>query len=147
MPDTFGVRPFVDVRDVSGPFVIQFRQGLDVLFDTRDFGSWRIFAVTGLYLGYRVGKWVSPGVEAFELYAVDAPVRDRIRPNIVVSPSVRITTPYVQPALSFFTNIGPTYLGVAQQLWGVRVAVTLVYDPTTRRLNLDRNPPGGVIDE
>jgi hypothetical protein len=129
----FGVRPFFDVRDVSDRFVIQFRQGLDAYIDAADFGKRRLSAIVGIYTGYRVGDWVSPGLEAFELYVIDAVgADDKSRAHLVVSPSVRVMTPYVQPALSFFTNVGSTLTSFADRVWGVRIGITLVYDPSAR---------------
>jgi hypothetical protein len=130
-----GVRPFFDVRDVSDRFVVQFRQGLDAYIDATDMGKRRLSAIVGIYTGYRIGEWVSPGLEAFELYVLDATgADDKSRTHLVVSPSVRVMTPYVQPAFSFFTNVGPTLTTFADRVWGVRIGITLVYDPTIKAM-------------
>jgi hypothetical protein len=47
---------------------------------------------------------------------------------------VRVLTPYVQPCLSFFTNLGPAVATEADRIWGLRLGVTVVYDPTTQRI-------------
>ena len=104
----FAIRPFVDVRVIEGRFTIQFREGLDFSFGTND-GYRQTTALTGLYAGYRVTQRLSAGVEAFELYNIDGNIADALRANVVVSPSVRLMTPFVQPALSLFTNIGKTF--------------------------------------
>jgi hypothetical protein len=136
----FAVRPFVDVRDIVGPLVIHFRQGLDIVADVGDPSSRRLLAITGLYLGYRVSDHLGAGIEAFETYTVDAPIDDRLRATFVVSPSIRVMTPYVQPAISGFTNIGAPLYGWSDRIIGVRVAVTLVYDATTQ--TIERGTPG-----
>jgi hypothetical protein len=135
-----GFRPFVDVRDIVGDLVIHFRQGLDIVSEVADVSSRRVLAITGLYLGYRIGDHLSAGVEAFETYTLDAPIDDRLRATFVVSPGIRVMMPYVQPAISGFTNIGPPLYGWSDRIIGVRVAVTLVYDQTTR--TIERGTPG-----
>lgn len=136
----FVIRPFVDVRDVIGPFVIHFRQGLDIANEVGDISSRRVVAISGLYIGYRVAPRLSAGIEAFEVYTIDAPIDDRLRATFVVSPSIRVMTPYVQPAFSGFTNIGPPLYGNADRITGIRIAVTIVYDATT--LTIGRGTPG-----
>ena len=127
-------RPFVDVRDVVGRLVIHFRQGLEVVTEVSDISSHRLLAITGLYLGYRINEHLSGGIEAFETYTIDAPIDDRLRATFIVSPSLRVYLPYVQPAISGFTNIGPPLYGWSDRVFGVRIAATLVYDATTRQI-------------
>jgi hypothetical protein len=123
----FAIRPFVDVRVIEGRFTIQFREGLDFSFGTND-GYRQTTALTGLYAGYRITQRLSAGVEAFELYNIDGNIADALRANVVVSPSVRLMTPFVQPALSLFTNIGKTFEDSADRVWGLRIAATFVLD-------------------
>ena len=78
----FVIRPFVDVRDVIGPFVIHFRQGLDIVNEVGDISSRRVVAISGLYIGYRVAPRLSAGIEAFEVYTIDAPIDDRLRATL-----------------------------------------------------------------
>ena len=132
--DVVVVRPFVDVRDVVGRTVIHFRQGLDVFTDVNDVSSRRVTAMTALYIGYRVLPLMSAGIEAMELYTIDGSGADGLRATFIVSPSVRVMTPYIQPALSGFTNVGPPLYGNADRIWGARIAVTVVYDATTRQI-------------
>ena len=105
-----------------------------------------VLAVACLYLGWQMAPEVALGVEAFEAYAIDLPnVRDGNRETLVVSPSVRLALPWVQPAISAFTNLGPplsspwvqrqtstfTVPGDTGTVWGFRFTFTLVYDPTS----------------
>jgi hypothetical protein len=131
IPGIIGVRPFVDLRVLKEPFIFQFRQGLDGTVSVSQLGDRRLYAHTGFYFGWAVTPHVAAGLEAFEEYAIDVPnVRDGAREAIVISPHVRITLPWVQPAISFFTNVGPPLYGASQSIWGIRFAFTVVYDPT-----------------
>ncbi len=128
--DSFGFRPFVDVRALDGPFVVQFRQGLDVLISTASIDNRALFATAGVYFGWRATSSVAVGLEAFEAYAIDVPnVRDGARVSVVASPNVRLVLPWVEPAISAFTTIGTPLQKATQQIWGFRLALTLVYDP------------------
>lgn len=130
IPGIIGVRPFVDLRVLKEPFIFQFRQGLDGTVSDTALGDRRLYAHTGFYFGWAATPHVAAGLEAFEEYAIDAPnVRDGAREAIVISPHVRITLPWVQPAISFFTNLGPPLYGANQSIWGIRFAFTVVYDP------------------
>ena len=135
-PAVFGLRPFVDVRSLDGPLVIQFRQGLDWLWSVRDGEQRRLAALFGLYLGYRFGNWLSAGLESFELYLMDRSVADSDRVSLVLSPSARLALPYVEPTVSAFMSLGSTMEGRADRVWGIRVAVTLVYDTSQRRIEV-----------
>ena len=58
VPNAIGARPFVDLRAIDGAFVVQFRQGLDLLTTTDSIGVPAIYATLGLYLGL----WATPHV-------------------------------------------------------------------------------------
>jgi hypothetical protein len=146
VPDSYGVRPYVDVRALDGPFVIQFRQGLDLTVSSLLLSDQRLYATAGVYVGWQVGREVAAGLEIFEAYAIDLPaVRDGNRESLIVSPSVRLGLPWVQPAISAFTNLGPPISGPWVQrdtsifevpgrtatVWGFRLAFTVVYDPSS----------------
>jgi hypothetical protein len=129
--DSFGLRPFVDVRAVDGPFVVQFRQGLDALVSTGSLSYRSLWATSGFYFGWQATRSVAAGLEAFEAYAIEVPnVHDGARATVVVSPNVRLVLPWVEPAISMFTTIGTPLQGATQQIWGFRLALTLVYDPS-----------------
>jgi hypothetical protein len=146
VPDSYGVRPYIDVRALDGPFVIQFRQGLDLTVSSLLLSDRRLYATAGLYVGYQLGPHVATGLEVFEAYAIDLPaVRDGNRESLVVSPNIRLGLPWVQPAISVFTNLGPPISapwvqrdtsvfevpGKTATVWGFRFAFTVVYDPTS----------------
>jgi hypothetical protein len=132
IPGGFGARPFLDVRVLDGPFVAQFRQGIDAMFSLASGAQQRLYATTGVYCGWRVTADVAGGLELFEAYAIDVPgVRDGARSAIIVSPNVRLSLPWVQPAISVFTSIGTPLLGAHSSIWGFRLAFTLVYEPSS----------------
>ncbi len=87
---------------------VQFRQGLDFTVSSLLLSDQRLYATAGFYFGYQLGPQVATGIEVFEAYAIDlASVRDGNRESLVVSPNVRLALPWVQPAVSAFTNLGP----------------------------------------
>ena len=143
VPDSYGFRPYVDVRAHDGPFTVQFRQGLDFTVSSLLLSDQRIYATGGLYLGYQLGPRVAAGLEVFEAYAISlASVRDGDRESLIVSPNVRLALPWVQPAISVFTNLGPPISapwvqressvfavpGRSASVWGFRFTFTVVYD-------------------
>jgi hypothetical protein len=56
-------------------------------------------------------------------------VGDGARSTVILSPNVRLVLPWVEPAISAFTTIGTPLQGASQEIWGFRLALTLVYDP------------------
>jgi hypothetical protein len=94
-----------------------------------EIGNRHLYAMTGLYFGWRATEQLAVGLEAFEEYAIDVPgVSDTARSAIVVSPNIRLSLPWVQPAISMFTNIGNPLYGANDSFWGFRFAFTVVYD-------------------
>jgi hypothetical protein len=148
--DIWALRPFVDVRDIVGRVTIQFREGLDIIVSSNDFAG-RLTAMSALYLGYRAAPLLGLGLEAIELYTINGPtsfvptskgtgsIDDTLRATFVVSPSVRLMTPYFQPAISGFTSVGPPLYGAGDRIVGVRLSFTVVYDQTTR--SIERGTP------
>lgn len=129
IPGAIGGRPFIDVRAIDGPFVAQFRQGLDVTTSTVARGaSISVYATAGLYLGLWATPHVAVGFEAFESYAIDVPgIRDGDWASVVVSPNVRLVLPLIEPAISMFTSVGTPLQGANSEIWGFRLAFTLVF--------------------
>jgi len=126
----YAVRPYIDVRALLGPFIAQFRQGIDMTVNPTEIGDRHLYAMTGVYFGWRATEQLAVGLEAFEEYAIDVPgVSDTSRSAIVVSPNIRLSLPWVQPAISMFTNIGNPLYGANDSFWGFRFAFTVVYDP------------------
>ena len=57
-------------------------------------------------------------------------INDGERAAVVLSPNVRLVLPWVEPAISAFTNIGTPLQGASDRIWGFRLAFTVVYDRT-----------------
>jgi hypothetical protein len=125
----YAVRPYIDVRALLGPFIAQFRQGIDMTVPPTQIGNRNLYAMTGLYFGWRATELLAVGLEAFEEYAILVNgVSDGARSAIVISPNIRVSLPWVQPAISMFTNIGNPLYGANDSFWGFRFAFTVVYD-------------------
>lgn len=132
LPNMVGLRPFVDVRAIDGRVIVQFRQGLDMMLSTASPSDRRLYATAGVYLGWRATNSTAAGLEVFEAYAIDAPgASDSSRATVVASPNVRLTLPWVQPAISMFMGLGNPLYRATVSVWGFRLAVTLVV-PTRR---------------
>ena len=106
--------------------------GVDVL-DAR--GQLAIYATVGVYFGLWATKHVAAGIEGFESYAISVQkngksIDDDSRAAVVVSPNVRLVLPFVEPAISAFTNIGTPLQGASDRIWGFKFAFTVVYDPS-----------------
>ena len=122
-------RPFVDVRDLFGRFVVQFRMGLDWSVQTHDTSDNDVSATASVYLGFIATPILGLGLEATEYYRIDAPIPDDQRATVLVTPSVRLLTPGIQPALGAFVGVTSPLDPAATSVWGVRLAVTFVWDP------------------
>ena len=144
-PGFLTFRPFFDVRDVDGPLVLQLREGLDFQLDTEKWPGFQVAAILAAYIGYRVFRTLSVGIEAFELYFLDGgSVPDDRRAVFAISPNLRLMTPYVQPALSFVTNLGnPLYaaVGSVDSWWALRLAATVVWDPVRQAVKPGQDLP------
>jgi hypothetical protein len=133
LDDEVTVRAFVDVRDVDGPFVVQFREGLEYSIDIQGQGN-QVAAIAQAYIGLRVLHLVGLGLEGFETYViqsplVDTPSADGKRATFTLSPSVRLMTPYVQPVLGFVTSVGTPLFGAVDGFWALRFGASIVWDP------------------
>jgi len=126
----FALRPFIDVRFIVGQAILQFRQGLDLTVVPDQIGYRRLYANAAAYVGWAATPHVAAGLEVMEEYCIDVPgVSDGARSALVVSPNVRLSLPWVQPAISMFTNLGTPLYGANESFWGFRLTATVIYDP------------------
>jgi len=125
----FALHPFLDVRTLTGPLVLQLRQSFSWSLDVRHGRDARLSAAATLYAAVRATRVVALGIEAHELYLVeDDTVHDEARRVFfALSPHVRLMLPRVQPMLGFVTSVGPAYEGGADHMFAVRVGVTVLY--------------------
>lgn len=109
-PETFAIRPYVDVRTVTGRFTVQFRQMLDMIASGQSAipieESYRIAAVATVYVGFRFADWLAAGAELVERYDMDSTTKDDDRARFAVTGSLRAMTRFVQPAISVTTGLG-----------------------------------------
>ncbi|CAN5215014.1 hypothetical protein BH09MYX1_BH09MYX1_46420 [soil metagenome] len=113
-PSSFTFRPFLDVRDVTGIFTLQYRQALEIALDVRDVGTYRFSAIGTLYVGVALSPRVTVGAELIEYYRLDAGLDDVSRAYFAVGANVRITTRYFQPTIGLMTNIGSPLNAIAR---------------------------------
>ncbi len=124
---TLSLRPFVDVHDTVGLFIIQFREALEWTIAVRGDAGQRAFSVATLYLGLRVTDTVALGLEAYQLYIIDAPVADERRAFYSISPSIRMMFPRVQPSIGLVRSIGSPYFPATDSTTAMRAALTLLW--------------------
>ena len=102
-PDFATLRPFLDVRLLSGPITVQYRQTLEL---ATDFDSYRFAAVGTVYVGVRFSPLLSAGADLIEYYHLEPNLPDEQRPYFAVGAHVRFDTRYFQPTIGLMTNIG-----------------------------------------
>jgi hypothetical protein len=125
----FTAHPFIDVRDLFGRFVVQFRQSFNWYIQVHQTSQNGTSAASSLYLGWIATPVLGIGLDATEFYRIDASIPDDKRANIIVAPNIRFLTPGIQPAIGAFVGIGSPLDTVAQSVWGLRFALTFVWDP------------------
>lgn len=135
---TLIVRPWFDIRHVTGPFIFQLRQGLDwsvVLRGlTEDEPRTDLAARATFYFGLRVTESIGLGLELWEVYQLtaDPRVADDERAAFAVSPSIRFILPRVQPALSVLLPIATPLRGEVASYYAARLNVGISF-PTGER--------------
>lgn len=122
------LRPFIDVRAIDGPVLLQLRQGIDWSLPTRG-GEPLLVSRTTFHIGYSIGDSAQVGLEATEVYYLRAPnVNDDERANYQLSPSFRYMTKTLQPGISAVFPLDQTILGIADSFWAVRLQLVWVMD-------------------
>ena len=136
----WSLRPFIDVREIDGPIILQFRQGLDWAISTGDSsgardpvsaaldGATQLTTRTAFFLGYRPLAFLGLGLEFWEVYVIQP--AELHRATYAVSPGVRFMTPFLQPALSFLAPIDKPMVGSVDSYWAVRLSLGIVIDPS-----------------
>ena len=144
--NAFTFRPFVDARAFDHGFLVQFRQTLDISQSVISAAPrTELAAVASVFVGYQIGEHLGAGVEAFELYVIKGAADDGARSTIALSPSLRILTPVVQPAISGIFDIHDSLAPTVGGAYGVRVALTFVLTPSGRKTKVDDEaPPEGL---
>lgn len=119
------LRPFFDVRAIDGRVMLQLRQGIDW-----DQASGALTSRTTFYIGYRPIELLGLGLEAWEVYLIQAPLRkDDGRAAYAVSASVRLMTRVLTPAVSFLAPIDRPLYDAVESFWAVRLTMSVVLEP------------------
>ena len=103
-PETFALRPGMDIRVLRGPFVVQVRQGVDVVVDT-NLGR---AVTTGRFLGHgglRVRRDIEVSIEATQAYSFDDNVSDQRRSAFTMGPGARVSLGVVDVGAAVVTNV------------------------------------------
>ncbi len=138
-PNALTQRAFIDMRDVAGPLVVQYRQALEVAADTRLTAGTTFAAVGTLYVGARVSRLISAGTQLVEYYSLEPDVSDATRAHWSFGGDVRITTRYFQPMIAVMTSLGsplralssfgaPLLGSSPESFVGVRLGLSFVLD-------------------
>jgi hypothetical protein len=122
----FIVRPFFDVRVIDGRVMLQLRQGVDW-----DQASGTLTSRTTFYIGYRPIELFGLGLEAWEVYLIQAPQRrDDGRAAYAVSASVRLMTRVLTPAVSILAPLDRPLYDAVESFWAIRLTMGVVLEPT-----------------
>jgi hypothetical protein len=129
---TVTLRPWIDVRHMTGRFMLQFRQALDIGIATRSLaeGEHRtdLVARGTFYVGFRIVKAVGVGLELWEVYQITAEVADDRRAAFGISPSVRFLFPHVEPSFSVLLPLTTPLRGEAASYYAARLNVAFNFD-------------------
>lgn len=107
-PGVVAFRPAYDVRILRGPFVVQVRQGLDVVIDSSGATHTRTEGRILAHAGVLFGSDVELSMEGTQIYFFDSDVSDDDRTAITVGPGARLSLRDVDVGAAVFTNVyGP----------------------------------------
>lgn len=122
----FILRPFFDVRGIDGRVMLQLRQGIDW-----DQSSGSLTSRTTFYIGYRPVDLFGLGLEAWEVYWIQAKHRpDDGRAAYAVSASVRLMTRVLTPAISILAPIDRPLYDAVTNFWAIRLTMSVILEPT-----------------
>jgi hypothetical protein len=128
---TLTLRPWFDMRHITGPFIFQLRQGIDWSLNVRELdpgeGRTNITARATFYFGYRAAEPVGLGLELWEVYQLTGGLLDEKRATFAISPSVRFILPRVQPALSVLLPIATPLRGDVASYYAARLNVGFTF--------------------
>ena len=122
VPHAIAFRPSFDIRLLTGPLVVQVRDGFDFLVDA----SGETHATTSGRLAAHVGvlaqKRLEVAVEATQLYLFSGDVKDGDRTTITVGPSVRWTVYQMDLGVQTSTNIYAPIESGTSRFWAFRLS-------------------------
>ena len=127
VPDAFALRPAMDVRVLRGPFVVQARQGIDIVVDTRNGHA----LTTGRFLGHagiRVKSDVELSVELTQLYMFDQRASDQRRTALTVGPGARLSLGAIDVGAAIVTSVFDPLSSELQRFVGLRLSLVAPID-------------------
>ena len=104
-PDNATLRPFLDIRLVTGPVTVCYRQGLEIATDFGD-TNFRFAAVGIVYFAIRFSPLVTAGLDLAEYYHLESGLDDDQRAYFAVGAHVSLDMKSFRPSLGLMTNIG-----------------------------------------
>jgi hypothetical protein len=128
--NTFTAMPFLDARVIDGRVTFQLRQGLgfqDIVAAAR-IPTANLTSRTTLFLGYRPFDELGFGLELWEVYFISGDVPDSQRAVFALSPSVRLMTRALQPALSLLVPFDRPLFDRVESYWAARLTLAAVLD-------------------
>jgi hypothetical protein len=119
------IRPFFDARVIDGRVMLQIRQGIDW-----DRSNGALTSRTTLYIGYRPIELLGLGLEAWEVYLIQAAQRkDDGRAAYAVSASMRLMTRILTPAVSILAPLDRPLYDAVENFWAIRLTMSVVLEP------------------
>lgn len=103
-PDAIALRPAMDMRILRGAFIVQARQGVDVVID----GATGRTVTTGRFLGHvgvHMKRDLEVSIEATQIYFFDEKVSDSRRTAITLGPGVRLPLGPVDVGAAVVTSL------------------------------------------
>lgn len=103
-PDAIALRPAMDMRILRGPFIVQARQGVDVVID----GATGRTVTTGRFLGHvgvHMNRDLEVSFEVTQIYLFDDKVSDSRRTAITLGPGVRFSLGSVDIGAAVVTSL------------------------------------------
>jgi hypothetical protein len=134
---TLTLRPFLDLRHVTGPVTLQMRQGIDAAFRLRELGllenRYDLAGLLRVYVGLRATSFMTIGLEIEELYELTADVSsprcpapcDEGRSALAFEPSVRLHLGGMTGALSMLVPLATPLRSEVASYMAARVHVDL----------------------
>lgn len=103
-PGVVALRPAMDMRIIRGPFIVQARQGIDIVIDSVTGRT----VTTGRFLGHigvHIQRDLEISIEGTQVYLFDERVPDNRRTAITLGPGARIPVGPVDIGAALVTNV------------------------------------------
>ncbi len=119
-------RPWLDIRHLAGPVVLQLRQGMDgSLLD----GTFDLTARLTFFAALRPLRELGLGVEVWEIYAITSDrVSDDKRATFAISPSIRLDLGAVGTAVALLFPIETPLRGDVADFQAARIVTDFRFD-------------------